>query len=46
MLVRIWGKGNPQKLLMGMKIGAATMESCMKMTQKTLKTKLSCNLAI
>ena len=29
-----------------MKIGAATMESCMEMTQKKLKTKLSCNLAI
>ena len=29
MLARIWSKGNPCKLLVGMQIGAATMENRM-----------------
>ena len=30
----MWRKGNPFALLMGMQIGAATVESGMKITQK------------
>ena len=35
MLVRIWRKGNPCTLLMGMYIGAAIMENRMEVPQKT-----------
>ena len=31
----MWRKGNPSALLVGMEIGAATMENSMKMPQKT-----------
>ena len=31
----MWRKGNPFALLVGMEIGAATMENSMKMPQKT-----------
>ena len=30
----MWGKGNPFALLMGMQIGAATVESSMEIPQK------------
>ena len=30
----MWGKGNPFALLMGMQIGAATMEGSMEIPQK------------
>ena len=33
----MWGKGNPFALLMGMQIGAATMEGSMEIPQKILK---------
>ena len=33
-LVRMWRKGNPSALLMGMQIGAAPVESCVDITQK------------
>ena len=35
MLARMWGKGNPHKLLVGMKIGASTVENSMEASQKT-----------
>ena len=34
MLVRIWGKGNPHTLLMGIQIGAAPVENCKEFPQK------------
>ena len=34
MLVRIWRKGNPSALLVGMQTGAATVESGMEIPQK------------
>ena len=33
-LARMWRKGNPSALLVGMQTGAATMESSMEITQK------------
>ena len=33
-LVRMWRKGNPCALLVGMEIGAATVENSMKIPQK------------
>ena len=35
MLERVWRKGNPLALLMGMKVGAVTMENSMEVPQKT-----------
>ena len=35
MLMRMWRKGNPPTLLMGMQIGAATVENSMDASQKT-----------
>jgi len=35
MLERVWGKGNPPTLLVGMEVGAAAMENNMKVPQKT-----------
>ena len=35
MLDRIWRKGNPPTLLVGMELGAATMENSMTVLQKT-----------
>ena len=40
MLVRIWRKGNPSASLVGMQIGAATIESSME-----LPPKLTCGTA-
>ena len=34
-LTRMWRKGNPSALLVGMQTGAATVESSMKFPQKT-----------
>ena len=35
MLKRVWRKGDPPTLLMGMQVGAATMENTMEVPQKT-----------
>ena len=35
MLERVWTKGNPPTVLVGMEIGAATIESSMEVPQKT-----------
>ena len=35
MLERMWRKGNPSTLLVGMKTGAATVENTMEFPQKT-----------
>ena len=35
MLVRLWTNGNPPTLLVGMQIGAATVENGMEASQKT-----------
>ena len=35
MLVRLWRKGNPSALLLGMQMGAATVENSMEFPQKT-----------
>ena len=35
MLERVWRKGNPPILSVGMQVGAATMENSMKVPQKT-----------
>ena len=35
MLARMWRKGNPQALLVGMQTGAATVENSMEFPQKT-----------
>ena len=35
MLVRLWTKGNPSALLVGMQTGAATVEKSMEFSQKT-----------
>ena len=45
MLERVWRKGNPLTLLVGMQTGAATMENSMQMPQK-IKTRDSCDPAI
>ena len=37
MLERMWRKGNPLKLLVGMQTSTATMESSVKISLKTLK---------
>ena len=39
MLKRVWRKGSPHTLLVGMQIGAATMENCIEVSppQKKLK---------
>ena len=34
MLVRMWRKGNPLTLLVGMQAGAATLENCMEVPQE------------
>ena len=34
MLARVWGKGSPGALLVGMQTGAATVESSMELPQK------------
>ena len=34
MLERVWRKGNPLALLVGMSIGTATMENSLKVPQK------------
>ena len=33
--MRMWGKGNPSALLVGMQTGAATVESSVEFHQKT-----------
>ena len=38
MLERLWGKGNSPMLLVGVCVGAATMEDNMEITQKTKNT--------
>ena len=35
MLVRLWRKGNPRALLVGMQTGTATLENSMEFPQKT-----------
>ena len=35
MLVRLWRKGNPSALLVGMQTGAATVENSMEFPQET-----------
>ena len=35
LLERLWRKGNPSALLMGMQTGAATVENTMEFSQKT-----------
>ena len=40
MLDRVWRKGNPLTLLVGMSTGAATMENSMEVPQKT-KTRVA-----
>ena len=45
MLERVWRKGNPLALLVGMQIGAATMENNMEVPQK-LKIELPYGPAI
>ena len=35
MLAKLWRKGNPNTLLVGMQTGAATVESSMEFPQKT-----------
>ena len=35
MLERVWRKGNTSTLLVGMQIGAATLENSMEVLQKT-----------
>ena len=35
MQVRLWRKGNPSALLVGMQTGAATLENSMEFPQKT-----------
>ena len=35
MLEKVWRKGNPPTLLVGMYIGTTTMENSMEVTQKT-----------
>ena len=35
MLERLWRKGNPSALLVGLQNGAATMKNSMEFTQKT-----------
>ena len=36
MLVRVWRKGNPPALSVGMSVGADTMENSMNVSQKTI----------
>ena len=45
MLVRLWRKGNPSALLVGMQTGAATVENSMEFPQK-LKMELPFDPAI
>ena len=45
MLERMWRKGNPGELLVGMQTGAATVENSMELPQK-VKVDLSYNPAI
>ena len=45
MLARMWRKGNPLTLLVGMQIGAATLENSMEVPQ-ILKIELPYNPAI
>ena len=45
MLMKIWRRGNPHTLLVGMRIGAATVENGPKASQK-LKIELSYDPAI
>ena len=35
MMERVWRKGNPPTLLVGMQIGTATMENSIEIPQKT-----------
>ena len=46
LLGRIWRKGNPSVLLMGMYIGAATMENNIERFLKRLKLELPYDTAI
>ena len=45
MLARLWRKGNPSVLLVGMQTGAATVESSMEFPQK-VKNELPFDLVI
>ena len=36
--MRMWTKGNPQTLMLGMQTGAATMENSMDISQRTKNT--------
>ena len=40
MLARIWKKGNPLTLLVGMQAGTATLENSMEVPQEVLKIEL------
>ena len=44
MMTRMWIKRNPPKLLVGMKIGAATMENSMTVSEKETKNKTTVKL--
>ena len=44
MMARMWRKRNPPKLLVGMEIGAATMENSMKFSEKETKNKTTVGL--
>ena len=46
MLERLWRKGNPPTLLVGMKIGTITMENNMEVLLKKLKIELPYDPAI
>ena len=43
--MRLWRKGNPSALLVGMQTGAATVENSLEFSQKT-KVELPFDLAI
>ena len=43
-MARMWRKRNPPKLLVGMEIGAATMENSMKFSEKETKNKTTVGL--
>ena len=46
MLERMWRKGNPPTLLVGMSIGTTTMENSIEVPQKTINIKLPYDPAI
>ena len=46
MLVRMWRKGEPLTLLVGMQVGTATLENSVEVLQKKLKIELPYDPAI